>query len=71
MVDVFKNSLDYLDRHRDDVAKIDVTIHAHVFGRPSGIWTYEEIIKAAQSASNIFSGTRDEIVSHFKLSLAR
>jgi peptidoglycan/xylan/chitin deacetylase (PgdA/CDA1 family) len=71
MVDVFKASLDYLDRHRDDVAKIDVTIHAHVFGRPSGIWTYEEIIKIAQSANNIFSGTRDQIVSHFKSLLAR
>jgi len=71
MVDVFKTSLDYLNRHNDDVAKIDVTIHAHVFGRPSGIWAYEEIIKIVQSANNIFSGTRDEIVNHFKSSLAR
>lgn len=70
MIDVFKTTLDYLNRQRDDVAKIDVTIHAHAFGRPAGIWTYEEIVKIVQSADNIFSGTRDEIVSHFKASLA-
>jgi peptidoglycan/xylan/chitin deacetylase (PgdA/CDA1 family) len=71
MVDVFKTTLDYLKRQSDEVAKVDVTIHAHAFGRPAGIWTYEDIIGIARSAGDIFSGTRGEIVDHFKSSLSR
>ncbi len=71
MVDVFKSTFDYLQRQRDEIAKIDVTIHAHVFGRPAGIWTYEEIVKMVRSAGNVFSGTREEIVRHFKETIAR
>lgn len=70
MIDVFKSTFDYLRRQPDEVAKIDVTIHAHVFGRPSGIWTYEEIVKLVRSAGNVFSGTREEIAQHLKSALA-
>lgn len=70
MIDVFKTTFDYLRRQPDEVAKIDVTIHAHVFGRPSGIWTYEEIVKLVRSAGNVFSGTREEIAHHLKMTLA-
>lgn len=70
MIDVFKTTFDYLRRQPDEVAKIDVTIHAHVFGRPSGIWTYEEIVKLVRSTGNVFSGTREEIARHLKSMLA-
>jgi peptidoglycan/xylan/chitin deacetylase (PgdA/CDA1 family) len=71
MIDVFRTTLDYFKRQPDEVGKIDVTIHAHAFGRPAGIWTYEDIIKIARSTGDVFSGTREEIVGHFRSLQAR
>jgi len=69
MLDVFRDTLAYFDRQHDDVAKIDVTIHAHVFGRPAGIWIYEDIVQEAQQAAGIWSGFRHEIAAHLKKTL--
>jgi peptidoglycan/xylan/chitin deacetylase (PgdA/CDA1 family) len=71
MIDVFNTTLAYFKRQEDEVGKIDVTIHAHAFGRPAGIWTYEDIAGIVRSQDGLFTGTREEIVRHFKSLLAK
>ncbi|TAL79605.1 MAG: polysaccharide deacetylase [Burkholderiaceae bacterium] len=66
MVDVFRTTLDALKRQEDETGKVDVTIHAHAFGRPAGIWTYEAIANIAKSEPDVFLGLRHEIATHFK-----
>ncbi|HEY2529099.1 MAG TPA: polysaccharide deacetylase family protein [Xanthobacteraceae bacterium] len=43
---------------------IDVTAHAHIFGRPRGAYFYEKIIERAVSAPDVWVGTRAEIAEH-------
>jgi peptidoglycan/xylan/chitin deacetylase (PgdA/CDA1 family) len=64
-VDVFKSTFDYMMSQSDEVSKIDVTVHAHAFGRPYGIWTYEEVIRMAKAAQ-VYTGKRQDIAAHFR-----
>jgi hypothetical protein len=43
---------------------IDVTAHAHIFGRPRGAYYYEQIIARAAASPDIWIGTRAEIADH-------
>jgi peptidoglycan/xylan/chitin deacetylase (PgdA/CDA1 family) len=43
---------------------IDVTSHAHIFGRPRGAHYYEKIIERAASAPDVWVATRAEIADH-------
>jgi hypothetical protein len=40
---------------------IDVTSHAHIFGRPHGAHYYEKIIQTAVGTSDVWIATRLEI----------
>jgi peptidoglycan/xylan/chitin deacetylase (PgdA/CDA1 family) len=51
-------------RERNEVALIDVTSHAHIFGHPRGAWFYEQIIEGAMAARDVWVGTRAEIADH-------
>jgi len=51
-------------RETGEVAMIDVTSHAHIFGHPRGAYFYEKIIERAVSASDVWVGTRAEIADH-------
>jgi peptidoglycan/xylan/chitin deacetylase (PgdA/CDA1 family) len=51
-------------RARKELAIIDVTMHAHIFGHPRGAWYFEEIVKQAAKAADIWVGTRAEIAEH-------
>jgi len=43
---------------------IDVTAHAHIFGRPRGAYYYEKIVERAASAPDVWVATRAEIADH-------
>ena len=54
-------------REQNEVCIIDVTCHAHIFGRPRGAYYYEKIIKEAVNAEDVWIGTRVEIAEHVLL----
>jgi peptidoglycan/xylan/chitin deacetylase (PgdA/CDA1 family) len=51
-------------RETNALSLIDVTSHAHIFGRPRGAYFYEQIIERAVAASDIWVATRAEIADH-------
>src|SRR5882672_7398148 len=51
-------------RARKELTIIDVTMHAHIFGHPRGAYYFEEIVKQAAKAPDIWVGTRAEIAEH-------
>jgi len=63
MLAVFEDTLASL-RARDEAGKIDAIIHAHVFGRPAGIWVYDRILEIAQTAPDLWLGTWGQAVAH-------
>ena len=44
---------------------VDVTVHAHIFGRPAGDWVFERIAGLAASNRDLWTGTRLELARHF------
>jgi peptidoglycan/xylan/chitin deacetylase (PgdA/CDA1 family) len=48
---------------------IDVTAHAHVYGRPAGAWAYEAIAKSVGARDDVWVATRDRIATHVQQSL--
>ena len=63
MVESFKQNLE-IARHHGNTCIIDVTSHAHIFGRPRGAYFYEQIIQLAASSPDVWVGTRLEIAQH-------
>jgi len=63
MLQSFLQNLD-IAREQNETCIIDVTSHAHIFGRPRGAYFYEKIIQAAMSAQDVWVGTRLEIAQH-------
>lgn len=68
MLDVFEDWLDYVRRVPHEVARLDPTIHSHVFGRPAGMAVFERIMRLAVDAPDIWVGTRTEAVDHLRAS---
>src|SRR5688572_18099301 len=63
MLDTFEEHLDILIR-QPGPAVIDVTTHAHIFGRPRGAYYHERVVEAASKAGDVWIGTRREIAEH-------
>lgn len=61
MLDTFEEHLNILLKHERGPAIIDVTTHAHIFGRPRGAYYHEKIIEAAAKSSEVWIATRLEI----------
>ncbi|MBI4274427.1 MAG: polysaccharide deacetylase family protein [Rhizobiales bacterium] len=47
-----------------DAVMIDVTAHAHCYGRPSGAWAYETIARGASGRDDIWVATRAQVATH-------
>jgi peptidoglycan/xylan/chitin deacetylase (PgdA/CDA1 family) len=64
---------DVLDRARtqDSAAMIDVTAHAHVFGRPSGAGAFEAVLELAKASAELWIGTRLAAAQHVNTALGR
>jgi len=47
-----------------EALSIDVTAHAHVYGRPAGAWAYESIARKVVGRGDVWVATRAEIARH-------
>jgi peptidoglycan/xylan/chitin deacetylase (PgdA/CDA1 family) len=43
---------------------IDVTAHAHVFGRPSGAWVFDAMMRLARARKDVWIATRRDIAAY-------
>lgn len=64
LIDQFKAALDRATKADAQPFMIDVTAHTHVFGRPSGAWVYDAMMKLARERDDIWIATRAEIAAH-------
>jgi peptidoglycan/xylan/chitin deacetylase (PgdA/CDA1 family) len=64
MLESFDENLTVARDHATGPSMIDVTAHAHIFGRPRGAYYYEKIIALATSAPDVWLATRAEIAEH-------
>jgi peptidoglycan/xylan/chitin deacetylase (PgdA/CDA1 family) len=64
MVKAFDESLNIALAINDRPALIDVTVHAHIFGRPRGAFYYEKIIEKAAGNAGVWIATRSQIADH-------
>jgi hypothetical protein len=63
-IDAFDDQLAYALSHERDAMTIDVTAHAHVYGRPSGAWAFEEILRKVRARDDVWVATRAEMARH-------
>jgi hypothetical protein len=65
LLETFVDSLAWIDDHETGIAHLDVTVHAHVFGRPYGAWVFDEICALVAARTDIWTPTRAEYASWF------
>jgi peptidoglycan/xylan/chitin deacetylase (PgdA/CDA1 family) len=65
-VEMFDDLLEHICAADDGALIIDVTAHAHNYGRPGGAWAYEQVIRQLAQRDDIWLATRAEIVAHFQ-----
>jgi hypothetical protein len=63
MLDSFDENV-AIARETGELALIDVTCHAHIFGHPRGAYFYRKIVAAAAADPDIWIGTRAQIAHH-------
>jgi peptidoglycan/xylan/chitin deacetylase (PgdA/CDA1 family) len=63
-IELFDDLLGHSRKNKREAVMIDVTAHAHVYGRPNGAWAYEEIAKKTKKMKDVWIATRDEIADH-------
>jgi peptidoglycan/xylan/chitin deacetylase (PgdA/CDA1 family) len=61
MLDSFEETLAVARASRQSPALIDVTVHAHIFGRPRGAHYFERIVAQASASPDVWIATRLEI----------
>jgi peptidoglycan/xylan/chitin deacetylase (PgdA/CDA1 family) len=64
MLDSFNENIEVARAQGERPAQIDVTVHAHIFGRPRGAYYYEKIIERAAASDDVWIATRAEIAEH-------
>jgi peptidoglycan/xylan/chitin deacetylase (PgdA/CDA1 family) len=60
-VEMFDDLLNGALQSEDEAIVIDVTAHAHCYGRPAGAWAYETIARNVGARDDVWIATRDEI----------
>lgn len=65
-VENFRQWLAYARRRERGACKTDPTIHAHVFGRPAGIWAFERVLQIARRSRDVWIGTRAQVAAHVR-----
>lgn len=63
-VELFETFLANTLKVDDGAVMIDVTAHAHCYGRPGGAWAYEEIARRVSGRDDVFVATRGEIAAY-------
>jgi hypothetical protein len=65
-VELFDEALDRMFKDDSEAVMIDVTAHAHVYGRPAGAWAFEAIAAKAGGRDDVWLTTRSEIATHVR-----
>jgi len=61
LLDVYRDTVAWALEHEEGPMQIDVTVHAHYFGRPAGAWVYDAILAEAVANPDVWIGTRSQI----------
>jgi peptidoglycan/xylan/chitin deacetylase (PgdA/CDA1 family) len=61
LLEVLRDTLTSMRNDTGGPAMLDVTAHAHVFGRPWGSWVYDEAMRMVRDASDVWIATRREL----------
>jgi peptidoglycan/xylan/chitin deacetylase (PgdA/CDA1 family) len=61
MLELFEEQLKRIADRSEGPVILDVTSHAHIFGRPHGAYYYEKIVQTAAGTSDIWIATRLDI----------
>lgn len=64
MLDTFNENIEIFLERDSGPAIIDVTVHAHIFGRPRGAYYLGKIIERAVGIQEIWVATRSDIATH-------
>jgi hypothetical protein len=64
MLEIFEDWLAYARKHEKGPARLDPTIHSHVFGRPLGMSVFRKMLEIASAADDVWIGTRSEAVKY-------
>ena len=64
LLDLFTDTLAAARTREDGPLMIDVTAHTHVYGRAFGAWVFEEAMRIAKRARDVWVGTRAEMAQH-------
>lgn len=65
LLETFHDTLAWTDAHESGRAHLDVTVHAHVFGRPYGAWVLDEIARTVAERDDVWAPTRHEYATWF------
>lgn len=60
-VDRLRAALTWMRERERGLCKLDVTVHAHVFGRPACAWAYDQAIALAKSQPDVWIATLGEL----------
>ncbi|MFC0388918.1 polysaccharide deacetylase family protein [Muricoccus vinaceus] len=64
MLEQFQDAFAAMRERETRPVMLDVTIHTHVYGRPSGAWVFDEIMRLVKAAPDVWTGTRLEAAEH-------
>ena len=64
MLESFSENVKIARTRKNELALIDVTMHAHIFGHLRGAYYFEQIVRQAVKAPDIWVATRAEIADH-------
>ena len=69
MLDLFDDWWDYVREHERGAARLNPSIHGHVFGRLTGIGVFEQLIERAKSLPDCWIGRQGDAINHLRQSL--
>ena len=64
LVDAFDEALENATTADPQPFMLDVTAHAHVYGRPAGAWAYDAMIRVALERADVWITTRRKIAEY-------
>jgi peptidoglycan/xylan/chitin deacetylase (PgdA/CDA1 family) len=70
-VEGFDELVTHALKDETDALIVDVTVHAHVYGRPSGAWAYEAIARKVMWRDDVWLATRGDIAAHTTAHVAK
>ncbi len=70
-VELFDDFFGHALANESSAIIIDVTAHAHCYGRPGGAWAYEEIIRKVRERDDIWLPTRQQIADYTRTTLGK